>query len=97
MERLPIIHHKDELRTQTSRIILRYPLSPSSVASSVRQFGNARNEKLYLYEKRPRNVRAILPPKEPNYLPYQSSQTGVSIAKIGPMLMAFEMNNETIL
>ena len=77
VERLPIIHHKDELKTQTSRITLRYPLSPSSVASSVRQVGHGRQDNFYPYEKRPRNVREILPLKEPKYLPYQSTQTGV--------------------
>ena len=81
MERLPIIHHKDDLKTQTSRIILRYPLSPSGVASSVRQVDKARQDKLYPYEKRPRNVRAILPLKDPQYLPYQSTQTGVMVVR----------------
>ena len=78
VERLPIIHHNDELRTQTSKIILRYPLSSSS-APRVRHLGQKTSEKRYTTAKTSRHVRNNLPLNEPKYLPYQSSKTAVNI------------------
>ena len=78
MERPQIEHHNDELKTQSRKIILRYPLSSSGVPR-VRHLGQKTSDKRYPTEKRSRNVRSILPLRDPKYLPYQSSQTPVSL------------------
>ena len=77
VQRPPIEHHNDELKTQSRKIILRYPLSSSGVPRA-RHLGQKISDKHYPTEIRSRKVRSIPPPRDPKYLPYQSSKTPVS-------------------
>ena len=76
VEQLPITYNNDELKTQTSKIILRYPLSSSGVPRA-RHLGQKYSSKRYTIEQRKRNIRNTLPVVKAKNTSYESIQIAV--------------------
>ena len=76
VEQLPITYNNDELKTQTSKIILRYPLSSSGVPRA-RHLGQKYSSKRYKIEQRRRNIRNTLPVVKAKNASYEPIQIAV--------------------